>query len=193
MGTVQEKGSYLRDTKELIRGAIINKGVQVSVDDTFRSYAEKIGLIQGSGGNGLGPYAQPNIAVADAEVLEYPTMEFTATPPADYVIPEDWYDLEEILDSDTEDYPAKMIVMYPNDVPTATLYGANFYRCSDGTTYTADSLTTSQTHTWDSTFDRIGADGQGYRYVISYFTANTNVNYMQARYNTVNSNAIAVK
>lgn len=192
MGTVQEKGSYLRDTKELIRGAIINKGVQVSVDDTFRSYAEKIGLIQGSGGNGLGPYAQPNITIADAEVLDYPTVEFTATPPADYVIPEDWYDLEEILDSDTEDYPAKMIVMYPNDVPTATLYGANFYRCSDGTTYTAASLTTSQTHTWDSTFDRIGADGQGYRYVISYFTANTNVNYMQARYNTVNSNAIAV-
>ena len=38
MGTTAEKLEYLSDTKELIRLAIIEKGVQVDTSDTFRSY-----------------------------------------------------------------------------------------------------------------------------------------------------------
>ena len=66
MGTIQEKLAYLNDTKSLIRNAIIDKGVAVSTTDTFRSYAEKIGLIQSggsseSGGLDLGAYIDPTI------------------------------------------------------------------------------------------------------------------------------------
>ena len=48
MGLVQ-KLNYLLDTKEAIKEAIINKKVEVSDTDTFRSYAEKIGTIKAGG------------------------------------------------------------------------------------------------------------------------------------------------
>ena len=51
MGTVVEKYQYLEGTKQAIKKAIKNKGVDVSDTDTFRSYAEKIKEIgSGSGG-----------------------------------------------------------------------------------------------------------------------------------------------
>ena len=46
MGLVQ-KLNYLLGTKEAIKEAIVNKNVEVSDTDTFRSYAEKIGTIKG--------------------------------------------------------------------------------------------------------------------------------------------------
>ena len=48
MGLVQ-KLNYLLDTKEAIKEAIVNKKVEVSDSDTFRSYAEKIGTIKDGG------------------------------------------------------------------------------------------------------------------------------------------------
>ena len=48
MGLVQ-KLNYLLGTKEAIKEAIINKKVEVSDSDTFRSYADKIGAIKGGG------------------------------------------------------------------------------------------------------------------------------------------------
>ena len=50
MGTVVEKYQYLEGTKEAIKKAIKNKGVEVLDTDTFRSYAEKIESIGGGGG-----------------------------------------------------------------------------------------------------------------------------------------------
>lgn len=41
MGTL-DKSSYLLRTKELIKEALIEKGVEVSDTDTFRSYASKV-------------------------------------------------------------------------------------------------------------------------------------------------------
>jgi hypothetical protein len=46
MGTIADKLKYLSDTKEEIKQAIIDKGVAVEDDATFRSYARKIGTIQ---------------------------------------------------------------------------------------------------------------------------------------------------
>lgn len=43
----QKKFDYLNDTKDLIRDAIVSKGVEVSANATFRSYAEKIAAING--------------------------------------------------------------------------------------------------------------------------------------------------
>lgn len=42
MGTVADKLNYLNETKEDIKNALINKGVTVNDNDTFRSYANKI-------------------------------------------------------------------------------------------------------------------------------------------------------
>ena len=101
----------------------------------------------------------------------------------------DWWDIETILDTDTEDYPAKMIILYPNDDATIALSGANFYRTSDGTTYTATSLSATQNHTWDRSFDKVSEKGYGYRYVIYYFSSNTGITYLTR---AVEDNAIAV-
>ena len=48
--SLQDKIDYLNETKSLIRQSIINKGVNVTEQDTFRSYAEKIDQIQQGGG-----------------------------------------------------------------------------------------------------------------------------------------------
>lgn len=52
MGTISEKLTYLEETKELIKQAIVDKGVEVNDTDTFRSYADKISEIEGGGGGG---------------------------------------------------------------------------------------------------------------------------------------------
>lgn len=45
--TIADKLSYLQDTKTAIKEALLNKGVEVSDSDTFRSYADKISSISG--------------------------------------------------------------------------------------------------------------------------------------------------
>ena len=47
--SISDKLVYLSETKEAIRQAIISKGVPVSESETFRSYADKILLIEGGG------------------------------------------------------------------------------------------------------------------------------------------------
>lgn len=46
MGTIVDKLSYLINTKDIIKQSIIDKGVSVNDNDTFRSYANKISSIQ---------------------------------------------------------------------------------------------------------------------------------------------------
>ena len=50
MSTTADKLNYLISTKNAIKQAIIDKGVNVTDTDTFRSYATKIGEIQSGGG-----------------------------------------------------------------------------------------------------------------------------------------------
>lgn len=171
MGTIREKLAYLSNTKALIRNAIIDKGVAVSTSDTFRSYAEKIGLIQGGSGSGssmnLGPYAEPTMDYTFSNNAgSLPTFSTERPVLPQYTWNPDWWNIEEIIDADGEDYPAKMIVLYPAESSTISLTGANFYRVSDGTTYTANG-----THTWDTSFDKVNSEGVGYRYVIYYYSS----------------------
>lgn len=49
MGTINEKLNYLLQTKENIKQAIKEKGVEIADSDSFRSYAEKIGTIKSGG------------------------------------------------------------------------------------------------------------------------------------------------
>ena len=51
MGTLKEKLSYLSETKEAIKQALIKQQVTVTDEDTFRSYADKIAGIEGGGGS----------------------------------------------------------------------------------------------------------------------------------------------
>ena len=48
MGTLADKLQYLKDTKDAIMNAIIEKGVEITSSDTFRSYADKIAQIAGN-------------------------------------------------------------------------------------------------------------------------------------------------
>ena len=48
MGTLADKLQYLKGTKDAIMNAIIEKGVEITSSDTFRSYADKIAQISGS-------------------------------------------------------------------------------------------------------------------------------------------------
>ena len=42
MGTTIEKLEYLSETKELIKQSLNNLGAEITNEDTFRSYVEKI-------------------------------------------------------------------------------------------------------------------------------------------------------
>lgn len=48
MGSIEEKLTYLLGTKAAIRQAIRDKGVEVTDEDSFRDYADKIASIEGS-------------------------------------------------------------------------------------------------------------------------------------------------
>lgn len=52
MSSISDKMDYLKETKSAIKEAIQDKGVTVLETDTFRSYAEKIASIDGSGSGG---------------------------------------------------------------------------------------------------------------------------------------------
>lgn len=48
-GTLVEKLLYLNDTKQIIKQAIVDKGVEITPDTPFREYADKIGEISSGG------------------------------------------------------------------------------------------------------------------------------------------------
>lgn len=52
--TIADKLNYLQGTKLAIKEALVDKGIEVSDTDTFRSYADKISSIS-SGSSGLSP------------------------------------------------------------------------------------------------------------------------------------------
>ena len=48
---IADKMEYLLETKNQIKNAIVKKGVSIEETDSFRSYANKIGQIEGGGGS----------------------------------------------------------------------------------------------------------------------------------------------
>ena len=66
MGTISEKLNYLMDTKVAIKNALIEKGAEVSDNDTFRSYSNKILEIP-SGGEWFEPSLYSTIVVPNIE------------------------------------------------------------------------------------------------------------------------------
>lgn len=89
---------------------------------------------------------------------------------------EDWFDIETILENDTEDYPAKMIILLSdkNDSLTLNIISMNKIakiKTSDGAEYTASSI-----HTWDKTKDKECSLHYKTRYIMIYFN-DTNANF----------------
>ena len=60
--SLDNKFSYLEKTKELIKQAIIDKGVEVNENDNFRSYSTKISAISGADPRNYLDPADENIA-----------------------------------------------------------------------------------------------------------------------------------
>lgn len=85
MGTLQEKLSYLSETKEAIKQAIIAKNVVVEDADTFRSYAEKIESIK-SGGDGSVVVSSVVKAALASEILS--PADVVASPVSPNIISE---------------------------------------------------------------------------------------------------------
>ena len=81
MGTTAEKLTYLNETKTAIKNAIIAKGVSVTDNDSFRSYANKIASIEGGGGGGETSTVSPTGLIKgtyyDIEDFDLTTLGFT--------------------------------------------------------------------------------------------------------------------
>lgn len=156
MSTITDKLTYLQDTKTAIKNAIVNKGVSVSDSDTFRSYANKISSITTGEGGGSSDEWQPE---------------------------SDWWDIDAILENDTEEYEGKIIALIGNEFDTTKIYTRNADKIvtSDGKTYenTPSSnldlmQSTTYTHTWDKTKDKDCSLGYKTRYIIWYYSSSLN-------------------
>lgn len=83
----------------------------------------------------------------------------------------DWWDIDKILAEDTEDYPAKMIVLFTDENESTVfnhITGAVKLKLSDGTSY---DFTQAINHTWDTSKDKECSFGYKTRYYIVYFSS----------------------
>lgn len=124
--SIISKINYLNGTKTAIKNAIKAKGVAVSDSDTFRSYASKIGQIQG-GGSGGSSKAEYEFYQHQGEV-SFPrepysaTNDFTYTSFADYLNSDkDFCCTQSIFDGGNSDVGNMF------DGNTATTSGQSFF------------------------------------------------------------------
>lgn len=159
--STSDKLNYLIETKNEIKTAIQNKGVQVSDTDTFRSYAGKIDEIQ------------------------------TGTTPSEEWQPEpDWWDIETILANDTEDYPYKAIFLISDELDDNILENSNGnyiryfnkYKLSDGQIINNDIFYINK-NTIDTSKDKPCSKGYKTRYIIAYSNVES-INYITPK-NTI--------
>lgn len=157
--STSDKLNYLVETKNQIKTAIQNKGVSVTDDDTFRSYANKINQISGT----LSDEWQPE---------------------------PDWWDIESILENDTEDYVAKVILLLTDELDNKgikqEIRGFSRYKLSDGQVITPDinTDTIDITDIFDTTKDKECSKGYKTRYIIGYYD-NINTTMMIFPVNTL--------
>lgn len=89
----------------------------------------------------------------------------------------DWWDIDKILEEDTEDYPAKMIVLLTDGIDEMS-FNMNVtnkiakIKTSDGAEYTE-----SATHIWNKIKDKECSIGYKTRYYIIYFSDTSSISY----------------
>ena len=157
--SIAEKLTSILDTKQAIKEAIIEKGVS-EVSDVFSEYPSYILNIPSGGGEPSEP--------EDPEPDE---------PIEEWVYPEDWPDLEQVLaDNQIEGYPYRIIQLLGKGTTTTSTItskpkdSSNSYlsykikaRTSDGGEYEYYTSTNTITHTWDLNVRN------NYRWIIHYF------------------------
>lgn len=148
-----EKLNYLLETKNQIKNAITEKGVSVTDTDSFRSYANKISQIEGSGGT-------------------------TGSNTDEWQPEADWFDIETILENDTEEYTQKIICLLTDELDdgatTNIVKGGEKYKLSDGQVIEQSASTDLDITTlFDTTKDKECSKGYKIRYIIYYSNANS--------------------
>ena len=144
---IADKLAYLQESKNQIKNAIINKGINVTNEDPFRSYADKIQQIKETG-------------------------ETTRNwqPEAD------WFDIEKILEEDTQNYAMKIICLLTDELDdkavTNTVKGGEKYKLSDGQII-EQSTSLDITNLFDISKDKVCSKGYKTRYIIYYSNAST--------------------
>lgn len=146
-----EKLNYLLETKKQIKDAIIAKGVSVENTDSFRSYVSKIGQIESGGGT-------------------------TSPSTDDWKAELDWWDIETILENDTEDYKQKVICLLTDELDDKAtknyVIGGEKYKLSDGQVIEKKATANMDISTlFDVTKDKTCSKGYKTRYIIYYSNA----------------------
>lgn len=156
MATVDKLG-YLLETKNQIKDAISQKGVSITDTDSFRSYANKIRQIESNEGS-----------------VGSSTKDWKPQP--------DWWDIETILENDTEDYSQKIICLLTDELDDGatknTISGFEKYKLSDG--QIIEQLETTSldiSDLFDKQKDKTCQKGYKTRYIICYRNTTDYINF----------------
>ena len=105
------------------------------------------------------------------DVKNYAKTEVSVSS-GDWMPEEDWWDIDSILENDTEDYPAKIIFLLNNSYDTTNFQSLNSTKivCSDGTVYNPNNSAVWYEHSWDTTKDKECSLGYKTRYIIFYYS-----------------------
>ena len=153
MSSIADELSVLANTKKEIKEAIISKGVEVTEEDTFKSYADKIRNIP-TGGEEV---VIKNQDITIKENGQYTADEgYTGLGTVTVEVPQDgggggnnndewkpnpeWWDIKKIIEEDTENYPGKAIFLLYASGDTVHLKGGDgagvtAIKTSDGGAY----------------------------------------------------------
>jgi len=143
--SIEDKLIQLGETKNLIKNAIIEKGVEVNSSTPFKDYANKIKEISGGGGS---TEWQPD---------------------------KEWFDIKTILQEDNREYAGKAIILYSDtDIFTTFSKSSSSVNIaaiatSDGSFYNSFPVT----HYWDRSKDKLSSSGYKTRYLILYFSSSS--------------------
>lgn len=153
MMAIVDKSNYLLETKKQIKNAIMEKGVSITDTDSFRSYANKIGQIKEIEGD-------------------------TSTTTGNWQPESDWFDIEKILEEDTEEYTMKIICLLTDELDdgstTNTVRGGEKYKLSDGQIIEQSATTNLDiSNLFDTSKDKECRKGYKTRYIIYYSNAST--------------------
>ena len=122
MGTLADKLQYLKDTKDAIMNAIIEKGVAITSSDTFRSYADKI----------------KSIASGDKPIV-YDTVSSIDKNPYDYISKDSFSDsLTSVFVTLVDNLSSKIVGSLSNKVGIVSGFSSDRY-VDDGINFTLDS------------------------------------------------------
>lgn len=164
--SIADKLRKVLEIKNDIKSALEGQGIDAGND--FSTYADDIASISGgSGGNG-------ELLPLDPPVVEIPEIP----EPEPWVQPEDWLDLDTILENNViEGYPYRIAMMVKDSETISLVEDTCKIKLSDSTEY--DKVRAFPEEYYFNRFDHTwtGEAENGYRWVIYYFNRQT-VNFI---------------